>query len=129
MTKKRILIVDDDSDIVETAAFFLSSSGYQVFVAKNGKEALEQVKEKNPDLVLLDVMMPEMNGLEACRKLKNNPKTNSIPVVMLTAQGGKQDVDDAIDGGANGYVVKPFNLPDLVERIETILNAKGFSKG
>ena len=127
MSKERILIVDDDPDIVETVAFFLSNSGYQVLAAKDGKEALELVENK-PDLVFLDIMMPEMNGLEACRKLKNNPKTNSIPVVMLTAQGGKQDVDDAIDGGANGYVVKPFNLPDLVERIETILNAKGFFK-
>jgi len=128
MSEKRILIVDDDPDIVETVAFFLSGSDYQVFIAKNGKEALEQVKEEKPDLVLLDVMMPEMNGLEVCRKLKNNPETNSIPVVMLTAQGSKKDVDDAIDGGANGYVVKPFNLPGLVERIETILNAKGISK-
>ena len=122
MSKRRILVVDDDPDIVETVEFFLNESDYQVFVAKNGKEALEQTKTKRPDLVLLDVMMPEMNGLEACRKLKGNPNTNPIPIIMLTALGKKQDVVDAIDAGANAYIVKPFNLQDLFERIETILN-------
>ena len=123
MSKRRILVVDDDPDIVETVEFFLSNSDYQVFVAKNGKEALAQTKTKRPDLVLLDMMMPEMNGLEACRKLKGNPNTNPIPIIMLTALGKKQDVVDAIDAGANAYIVKPFNLLDLLERIEKIINA------
>ena len=123
MSKRRILVVDDDPDIVETVEFFLSNSDYQVFVAKNGKEALAQTKTKRPDLVLLDMMMPEMNGLEACRKLKGNPNTNPIPIIMLTALEKKQDVVDAIDAGANAYIVKPFNLLDLLERIEKIINA------
>ena len=122
MAKKRILLVDDEPDFVETVEFFLSGSDYQVFVAKNGKKALEQVKMNKPDLVLLDVMMPEMDGLEACKRLKNDPTTNSIPIIMLTAKGRKEDVVDAIAAGANSYIVKPFNLSDLLERIEKTLN-------
>ena len=122
VSKRRILVVDDDPDIVETVEFFFSSSDYQVFMAKNGKEALEQVETKKPDLVLLDMMMPEMDGLEACRRLKGNPKTNHLPIIMLTAQGKKQDVVNALKAGANDYVIKPFNLQDLFERIEKILN-------
>jgi len=119
----KILLVDDEPDFVETVEFFLSGSGYQVFVAKNGKEALQQAERENPDLILMDVMMPEMDGLEACRGLKEDPTTNSIPIIMLTAKGRKEDAIDALAAGADSYVVKPFNLPDLVERIEKILNA------
>ena len=122
MSKKRILLVDDELDFVETVEFFLSGSDYQVFVAKNGKEALEQVKMKKPDLVLLDVMMPEMDGLETCKNLKNDPTTNSIPIIMLTAKGRREDVVDATAAGANGYIVKPFNLSDLIQRIEKVLS-------
>ena len=122
MSKKRILLVDDEPDFVETVEFFLSGSDYQVFVAKNGKQALEQVKMNKPDLVLLDVMMPEMDGLEACKRLKKDSTTNSIPIIMLTAKGRKEDVVDALAAGANSYIVKPFNLSDLVERIEETLN-------
>ncbi len=122
MSTKRILVVDDEPDFVETVEFFLSGSDYQVFVAKNGKEALEKVKTERPDLVLLDVMMPEMDGLEACKRLKNDPTTNSIPIIMLTAKGRKEDVVDAIAAGANSYIVKPFNLSELVERIEKVLS-------
>ncbi len=124
MARKRILLVDDEPDFVETVEFFLSGSDYQVFVAKNGKEALEQVNKKKPDLILLDFMMPEMDGLEACRRLKNDPETNSIPIIMLTAKGRKEDVVDALAAGVNSYMVKPFKLPDLVKRIEQILSAK-----
>ncbi len=122
MSTKRILLVDDEPDFVETVEFFLSGSEYQVFVAKNGKEALEKVKTERPDLVLLDVMMPEMDGLETCKRLKNDPATNSIPIIMLTAKGRKEDVVDAIAAGSNSYIVKPFNLSDLIERIEKIFS-------
>ncbi len=122
MSTKRILLVDDEPDFVETVEFFLSGSDYQVFVAKNGKEALEMVKTERPDLVVLDVMMPEMDGLEACKRLKNDPTTNSIPIIMLTAKGRKEDVVDALAAGANSYIVKPFNLSELVERIEKALS-------
>ncbi len=122
MSTKRILVVDDEPDFVETVEFFLSGSDYQVFVAKNGKEALEMVKTERPDLVVLDVMMPEMDGMEACERLKKDPTTNSIPIIMLTAKGRKEDVVDAIAAGANSYIVKPFNLSELVERIEKVLS-------
>ncbi len=122
MSTKRILLVDDEPDFVETVEFFLSGSDYRVFVAKNGKEALEQVRSQKPDLVLLDVMMPEMDGLETCKRLKNDPATNSIPIIMLTAKGRKEDVVDAIAAGSNSYIVKPFNLSDLIERIEKVFS-------
>ena len=118
----KILLVDDEPDFVETVEFFLSGSNYQVFVAKNGKEALEQAEREKPDLILMDVMMPEMDGLEACRHFKNHSSLKSVPIIMLTAKGQVQDVKDAFAAGADSYVVKPFNLPDLVKRIETMLS-------
>ena len=118
----KILLVDDEPDFVETVEFFLRGSGYEVFVAKNGKEALEQAEREKPDVVLMDVMMPEMDGLEACRHLKTDPSLKSVPIIMLTAKGQVQDVKDALAAGAHSYVVKPFNLPDLVERIEMMLS-------
>ncbi len=124
MSKKGILLVDDDPDIIETVEFFLNTSDYRVFIAKNGREALEQVSAEKPDLVLLDIKMPVMDGLEVCKRLKNDPTTKPIPVIMLTAGGNMDDVVDALSAGANDYIVKPFNLPDLVERIEKVLNDK-----
>jgi len=123
MSKKRILLVDDEPDFVETVEFFLSGSDYEVRVAKTGKEALEQVEMQKPDLVLLDNMMPEMDGLEACKRVKNNPGAKSVPIIMSTGKGKREDVVDALAAGADGYVVKPFNLSDLVEEIEKILGA------
>jgi len=120
MTK--ILVVDDEPDFVETVEFFLIGSGYQVFVAKNGKEALKQAEREEPDLILMDIMMPEMDGLEACRRLKKHSSLKSVPIIMSTAKGQAQDVKDALAAGAHSYLVKPFNLPDLVERIEKMLS-------
>ncbi len=118
----KILLVDDEPDFVATVEFFLIGSGYQVFVAKNGKEAIEQAETEKPDLILMDVMMPEMDGLETCRHLKMDSSLKSIPIIMLTAKGQVQDVKDAFAVGADSYVVKPFNLPDLEERIEKMLS-------
>ena len=124
MPSKRILLVDDDPDLVETVEFFLTGNNYEVFVATNGKEALERAGTRKLDLVLLDVRMPEMNGLEVCKKLKSNTLTASIPIIMVTADGAGDDVAYALSAGANDYVVKPFNLDDLVERIEMVLGDK-----
>ena len=118
----KILLVDDEPDFVETVEFFLRGSGYEVFVANNGKEGLERAEREKPDLILMDVMMPEMDGLEACRHLKTDPSLKSVPIIMLTAKGQVQDVKDALAAGAHSYVVKPFNLPDLVQRIEKVLS-------
>ncbi|MFH0924228.1 MAG: response regulator [bacterium] len=116
MTK--VLLVDDEPDFIETVDFFLKGSGFEVIIASNGKEALEKVQKERPDIILMDNMMPEMDGLEACRLIKADSSLKSIPIIMLTAKGQKQDVKDALEAGANNYIVKPFNLPELVERIK-----------
>ncbi len=128
MSRRRILVVDDDPDIVEMVQFFLSGSNFQVFVAQNGKEALEQVEMNRPDLVLLDIRMPQMDGLEVCERLRNGVMTKSTPIIMVTAEGRRQDVADALAAGADGYVIKPFNLKKLVERIQNSLTVKGLHK-
>ena len=114
----KVLLVDDESDFTETVEFFLEGSGFEVIIATNGKQALEEVRKERPDIILMDNMMPEMDGLEACRLIKADTSLNHIPIIMLTAKGQKRDVKDAIEAGANSYIVKPFNLPDLVERIK-----------
>ena len=124
MSKKRILLVDDDPDVLETVKFFLNTSDFRVFIARNGREALKQISAEKPDLVLLDIIMPVMDGLEVCKRLKNDPTTKPIPIIMLTAGGRREDVVDSLSAGANGYIVKPFNLPDLVERIEKVIDGK-----
>ncbi len=121
MSKKRILLVDDEPDAVATVEFVLIGSGYQVFVAKNGIEALEQARWEKPDLVIMDIMMPEMDGLEACRHFKTDSSLKSIPIIMLTARGQVRDINDAFAFGAYSYIIKPFDLMDLEERIEKIL--------
>ena len=91
MSTKRILLVDDEPDFVETVEFFLSGSDYQVFVAKNGKEALEMVKTERPDLVVLDIMMPLMDGRDICKKLRNDPEKKKVKIIMLTAKDEQYD--------------------------------------
>ena len=122
MSKKRILIVDDDPDIVATVEFILIGDGYQVFSAKNGEEALKQATREKPDLIIMDIMMPEMDGLDACRHFKMNSSLKSIPIIMLTAKGQVQDVKNALAVGADSYMIKPFDLKDLAERIEKMLS-------
>jgi len=118
----KILLVDDEPDFVATVEFFLIGSGYQVFLAKNGKEALEQAEKEKPDLIVMDIMMPEMDGLEACQHFKTHSSLKSVPIIMLTAKGQMRDVKDALAVGADGYIIKPFNLTDLSERIEKMLS-------
>ncbi len=128
MPRKRILLVDDDPDLVETVEFFLTANDYDVIVATNGKDGLEQAEARKMDLVLLDVTMPGMDGLEVCKRLKANAMTTSIPIIMVTAEGKGDDVAHALSAGAKDYVVKPFNLEDLVERIEVVLGDRGPAK-
>ena len=122
MLNEKILLVDDEPDFVETLQFFLEANEYQVVTATNGEEALEKAIEEEPDLILLDIMMPKMNGLVACRKLKNSKNTISIPIIMVTAKGNREDVAQAARAGANSYIMKPFNLIKLVDKIQEVLN-------
>ncbi|MFH1847325.1 MAG: response regulator [Candidatus Omnitrophota bacterium] len=117
MGKKKILIVDDELDLVEGVSLRLESAGYEVFKATNGLEALKKALEVKPDLILLDVMMPEVDGFETARKLKEDLKTKMIPIIMLTAKVEIEFAEIAMKAGAVDYIVKPFNPMTLLDKV------------
>jgi two-component system response regulator MtrA len=116
-----VLIVDDDPDIRELVAFKLRQMGYDVLVEKDGEAGLQTAIDQKPSLILLDVMMPKMNGIELCRRLRNDPATSSIPIILITAKAQEIDVERGLAAGADDYIVKPFSPRDLVVRIEAML--------
>jgi len=109
----KILVVDDDQNIRRLLNFNLSAAGHQVIVATNGKEGVEKAIKEKPDLILLDIMMPVMNGYEACKTLKEQDTTKDIPVFMLSAKSQMMDLDDAFNVGADDYITKPFDIEKL----------------
>jgi two-component system, OmpR family, alkaline phosphatase synthesis response regulator PhoP len=117
--KKRILVVDDERDIVDLITYNLTREGYDVLSASNGREALTAAAG-GMDLVILDLMMPVMDGLEACRQLKNNPSTTGIPVIFLTARSGELDEILALELGADDYIQKPISPRKLVARVKAL---------
>jgi two-component system KDP operon response regulator KdpE len=118
MEQRSILIVDDDPGLRELIRINLEHEGYKVFQASNGVECLESVREQRPELVLLDVMMPEMDGLEACERLR---QFSTVPVLMLTAKVQSKDIVTGLDKGADDYITKPFNIDELTARIRALL--------
>jgi len=121
MAKLSILIVEDDPDILKLLAYHFGAGGYDVRTCETGTEALDMIRERLPDLVLLDLMIPEVDGLEVCRTLKKDPKTNAIPVVMVTAKGTEADVVTGLEMGAADYITKPFSPRVLLARIRAVL--------
>jgi len=121
MAKINILIVEDDPDILKLLAYNFRSGGYEVRTCETGMEAIKMVRERLPDLVLLDLMIPEVDGLEVCRGLKTNPATKHIPVIMLTAKGEEVDRIVGLELGADDYVVKPFSPRELMLRARAVL--------
>jgi len=127
MQQKKILAVDDERHIVRLIQVNLERAGYQVITAYDGREALKKIEEEHPDLVVLDVMMPYMNGLEALKQIRANPKTRNLPVIMLTAKAQDQDVFQGYSYGVDIYLTKPFNPVELltfVKRIFTEMEAQ-----
>ena len=120
---KKILVVDDEAYIVELVKFNLEKEGYQVIVASDGRNALKMVQTEQPDLVLLDIMLPNIDGLEVCRILKQSPDTNSIPIIMLTAKGDEFDTVLGLEMGADDYIKKPFSPRDMIARVKARLRA------
>ena len=118
---KKILIADDKSRVVELVKATLEGEDYQVIDASDGREALEKIDKQKPDLVLLDIIMPKMDGFEVLRDLKGDPKTKDIAVIMLTAKGQKLDKHKGRRLGAQGYIVKPFSPSSLLKKIKEIL--------
>jgi len=118
---QRVLIVEDEADIRDLLLFHLEREGYQVAQCRSGPEALRLAQATPPDLVLLDLMLPEMDGLEVCRRLRQDPATQGLPIVMLTARGDEVDRVLGLELGADDYVVKPFSPRELIARIRAVL--------
>lgn len=123
-TSPKILVVDDNPDNVELLAKRLAAAGYRTCEAYDGEEALVRVAEEEPDLVILDVMMPKLDGFEVCRRLKTQEATRGIPVIMLTAKREVPDKIRGLDTGADDYVTKPFNPQELMARVRSLLNLR-----
>jgi len=117
----KILVVDDEPDIVELIGFNLRAEGYEVITAANGREALNQARANLPDLIVLDLMLPEMDGLTVCELLHHLPSTARIPIIMLTAWKSELTRLIGLDTGAKEYITKPFSPRELVSRINTTL--------
>ncbi|HAM51302.1 MAG TPA: DNA-binding response regulator [Nitrospiraceae bacterium] len=125
MDVKKILVVDDEPDIVELASYNLTKEGFDVSSALDGEEALHKIRAGNFDLVILDLMLPGIQGMEICRLLRNDPRTQNLPVIMLTAKGEEIDRILGLEIGADDYMTKPFSPRELAARIRAILRRAG----
>jgi len=121
MDKKKILIVDDEPDILRLISLRLRKLGYDVLTAVDGKEALDAIRNENPDLVLLDLLIPFMNGAEVCEQIKNDKTLKHIPIILFTAHSDTMTAEKAKKLGAEDYIVKPFVLEELTDKVEEIL--------
>ena len=119
-----IVVADDDDDILDLVALTLERSGHVVHRARDGEEALELVKRERPDLAVLDVSMPKLDGLELTRLLREDPDTSTVRIVLLTALVQESDVSDGLAAGAHDYVRKPFSPQELQERVDVLLRAQ-----
>jgi DNA-binding response OmpR family regulator len=121
----KILIAEDEQDIRDLITFTLRFAGYQVIATTDGEEAYQAAKDILPDLILLDVRMPRLNGYDACKKIKTNDKMQHIPVVFLSAKGQEAEIQTGMDAGATEYIIKPFSPDQLTERVQAILKNHG----
>lgn len=124
MAKERILVVDDEEDILELVRYNLDKEGYTVLCAESGEQALDMVRAHKPDLIVLDLMLPGINGLDVCKTLKQDTQTASIPIIMLTAKSEDIDIVTGLELGADDYVVKPFSPRVLIARIRAVSRRK-----
>jgi len=129
MAREKILVVEDEEDIAELIEYNLLKNGYGVHVVSSGEEAIPSAREEGPDLVLLDLMLPGIDGLEVCRRLKEEVSTRDIPVIMVTARGDEEDVVAGLELGADDYVLKPFSPKVLAARVGAVLRRKPAADG
>ena len=118
---KNILVVEDDSDIRELISFNLKNEGYQVFEANDGEVGIDKARNNNPDLILLDLMLPGIQGLDVCRIIKSDQETKEIPIIMVTALGQEEDIVKGLETGADDYITKPFSIKVLIARVNAVL--------
>lgn len=121
MAKKNIFVVEDEEDILDLIRHHLTKEGFAVATATNGLEAVKAIQRKPPELILLDLMLPGLDGLEVCRQLKKDPKTAGVPILMVTAKDEESDVVTGLELGADDYIVKPFRMKELIARVRAAL--------
>ncbi len=119
----KILVADDEPHILKLVSFTLGNHGFEIVTASDGGAAVEVAETEQPDLILLDVMMPVMTGFEAAKIISENPKTAHIPIVMLSAKSQQREIAEGLDSGAREYICKPFTPKDLVQKVSEILGA------
>ncbi len=124
MSQKKVLIVDDEVDLVETLRFSLENEGFTVLVSYDGEDALNQARKENPDLILLDLMLPKLDGYKVCRLLKFDERYKHIPILMLTAKTQEKDKLLGKETGADEYITKPFEINELLEKVKSYLKEK-----
>ncbi len=124
MDKKKILLVDDEKDLAETVVFQLRISGYEAIVAYDGQEGLEKARKEKPDLIILDLMLPKMDGYKVCGLLKSDSRYAKIPIIMFTARAQESDIKLAKEVGAEAYITKPFEQEILLGKIKELLGEK-----
>jgi two-component system phosphate regulon response regulator PhoB len=117
----KVLIVEDEPPLVELLSYNLEKAGFHAHIARDGEEAMLAVEERKPDLVLLDWMLPYVSGIEICRRIRRNPDTRDVPIIILTARGEEDDRIRGLEAGADDYVVKPFSPSELVARVRAVL--------
>ena len=128
LSKPRILCVDDEPSILKIFESLLAPHDYEIIKAQNGQEALEKLNQERVDLVLMDIMMPKLDGLEACKRIKGDERTRDIPVVMITALSTKADWIKGIEAGAEDFVSKPFDAREILDRVKTFLKPKSINE-
>lgn len=121
MKKNKILVVEDEESLLKLESILFTSKGYAVTGARDGKSALEAIALERPDLVVLDIMLPDLDGFEICRAIKENPETRTLPVIMLTAKKSSQDLERGRLAGADAYITKPFKSVKVLEVIEGLI--------
>jgi len=121
LDSKNILVVEDDLDIRELISFNLANEGHQVFEANNGEVGIDKARNNNPDLILLDLMLPGIQGLDVCRIIKSDQETKEIPIIMVTALGQEEDIVKGLETGADDYITKPFSIKVLIARVNAVL--------
>jgi DNA-binding response OmpR family regulator len=118
---EKIVVIEDEADILEVIEYNLRREGFDVIASQSGEDGLEKIEKASPDLILLDLMLPEIDGIDLCRRLKSDPLTATIPVIMVTAKGEESDVVLGLGVGADDYVTKPFSPKELIARVKAVL--------
>lgn len=123
MTRKKILLVDDSATTLLMEQMVLRGQPYQILIAKNGREAIERADAEHPDLILLDVVMPEMNGFEACRRIRQQTTLRGVPIIMVTTRAEEQSVEIGFQSGCSDYITKPINGAELLSKVRSYLGS------